>query len=328
MMQQQMKWLSKELSSAKQSKKDIIRICNCELEQKAKVIAQLTAQLHKASRKMHPVDYPPEQISPPSTSTHLPRTEHPQASRISWQDGRPFSAHTRQLVKRSVVDSSQASYLLSSPPAITSITPSPPFPLHTPLPSSTPSIRRASRARCHRLVRSLEHPSSASLTTSSSSITATDLPSANRRQLSQPGPSWETTPKLPQMLAIVKPVLPPIGYVTAGGDPGDQNHKIPTKFSDAHPIMESTVDPGAPLAPVMGMAGRHRRFVLAKSQGLSSAPCGSLRLLNYPRPPQAGNIGQETHTQGDEGVEQSEGTLLVKQKVAGRDGSSNSVLQH
>ena len=305
LMQQRMKQLTKELSSAKQSKQDIIRICNYELEQKAKTIAQLTAHLHKASMRNH---YSVEQVSPLSTPrghhplSFRPPTEH-QSNRTSPKDERPFSAHCGQLVTW----------------------PTTPVSHHAPpLTSSTPSVRRASGVQRRRLARSLEHPASIPSPNNALASSA-DLASVGWQSLPR-GPSRQMTPpELPEAVATIKPVLPPIGDESAGRDSVDTEDEMPRKVSSLHPEVEPATLPGA---PVVGVAGCHRRFVLAKSQGLSSAPCASLRLLNYPQMQPVGSIVQKIHPQESDLVEQTEGTLLVKQKVSRRGDSSNSVLQH
>ena len=331
LLEHELQLLKRKLVDSTKEKEDCIRTLNHELEKKSSSIAYLVTQLHQTKRLLHKTlesqrqvatkplrPHPPLQPSPPSESP-------PEAA---YRTGK-ITKRLRRTCSSPVTEEQgdNQRQLPTIPPYASSPSPSPCPP--PPLPGIDTNSFPATQSRVSRPHVTFSHPLHAPITPSTwarhhpslvqppsssyskgNSESSQHLISANRTVHSKTLPP---TVSQRSPTGRSKIVLPPIQSTS---DHSDNLSMSKSDFPVRDPTVKST-------AAVIARTGRgHRRLILAKSQGLSSAP-SSLRRLSYPPPRVLERDTKEMEEEEEEGEQEdqdeeeelTEGTLVVRQGI-------------
>lgn len=320
LLEHQLHLLKNKLTNAKRDKNDSVNALNLELEEKSSSIAYLVTQLHQAKRMLyksfdnqddsnkprftpHPPSQPPHRPRPPSQPplTPHPPSQPPPQRRLTQDSTTQYQ--TGQIVRRMRRTSSSP----SGHRRISAV-----FQVKSSFPSQSPSL---SGSALHK-----QSKESGQTSPSLSPVWVNQLqptpppypPVEHLRHVTKTTHS-DTRSSISQHEKIV---LPPILSTTAHHQ--DNGISSQHRLTRDEPITTEPIKPG--LTPRTGTS--HRRLILAKSQGLSSAPT-SLRRYHYPTTRTLERNTEEfqedlKRTAEDEedtedDMEMAEGMLVVKQ---------------
>ena len=346
----------KKFAEEVKSREDKIGQLGVELESKANTVAYLTQQLHQSKLRLKKALEKHTYAAPTCTAAGDAVLQPGSSNAVlGTASTRPY--RTSRVVRRTVsspVPQEVASLTSVSPEAKTvRYLPTPPLPPRPPSsPQTTPPyplIRRASTPRRRKSDRSPETSSPQNLPESGEFTTQPRPPSVSPRQPSggsrtnlDPVRAQRYHPSPPDISDILQsqkstvsvitkptpPVLPPIQSDTCMH--AERHCSVASSLMDVLPQSKSvdcytsSESPDTPSSRPQHYPRRHRHIVLAKSQGLSSAP-SALRVLHY-GPRGVERERKETDVSSKPGAAQ--GTLMVKENVNEKSQAWQELHQH
>ena len=355
--------IEKKFTAETNSKEDRISQLNIELESKSNTVAYLTQQLHQSKLRLKKAleggAYAKRTYAAPTCAA----TGDPSGHDVILQPGHPSAGtstrpyRTNRVVRRTTSSPvpqrfASSSQDQSASPEARSMhhLPTPPLPPHPPSSPQTtpphPRIRRASTPRRRKSDLPPETSSPRDLTDNGQqprppSVSPRQQSGASRTNLDpMRGQRYPSPPDISDILQSQKsrvpvvtkptpPVLPPIQSdicmaTERRGDTPSPTEVLPqSKSVDSYgtcTFTESTDNPSSRLQP---LPHRQRHIILAKSQGLSSAP-STLRVLRYgPRGLESKREEADVYKPGA-----AEGTLMVKENVNEKSQAWQELHQH